>query len=91
MNIIGLIVKETEKAYLIQLDKEHLEWFPKSQIKNIYMGRCDQEIEFRIPDWLAMKKFDDNTSGPFSAFSQYDLDDGYDGMDHILGTYFDQC
>jgi hypothetical protein len=90
MNITGLIIKETEKAYLIQLDKERSEWFPKSQIKNIYMGRCDQEIEFRIPDWLADAKFGDKTSGPFDAFIDYEYDNSYD-MDYIIGTYFDQC
>ena len=90
MHIEGLIIKETEKAFLMQLDKEHTEWFPKSQMKGIQMGRCDQEITFWIPRWLAEKKFEDDTSGPFGDFSEYDIDDAYE-MDYIIGTYFDQC
>jgi len=82
MHIEGLIVKETEKAFLVQLDKEHTEWFPKSQMTDIKTGRCDQEIVFVIPDWLAEKKFDD--------FTDYEEDDAYE-MDYIIGTYFDQC
>jgi hypothetical protein len=82
MQIEGLINKETEKAFLLQIDKDRNEWFPKSQMANIRTGRCDQEIVFDIPDWLAGKKFDD--------FTDYEENDAYE-MEYIIGTYFDQC
>ncbi len=86
MTISGLIIKETEKAFLLQLDRNRTEWFPKSQIKQIYMGRCDQEIEFTIPTWLAEKKFHEHD------WVYYPIDfDEDDEFDHIIGTYFDQC
>jgi hypothetical protein len=85
----GIILKETEKAFLLLLDKDKQEWFPRSQMSNINTGRIDQEITFSVPEWLYNRKY-----SVIKIPSRYSTDLLYEDdaceMDEIIGTYFDQ-
>ena len=50
VEIRGEIVKETERALLIDFGQDEPEWFPKSQITDNKHGT------FEIPRWLAEEK-----------------------------------
>lgn len=96
MKVQGILIKETEKAYLLMVDKTKSKWVPKSQMSNITIGRCDQEIVATVPDWLHDKIYDlppvhisYGKSGRTDFWIGDDDDDAYE-MDHIVGTYFDQ-
>lgn len=91
MKVQGILIKATEKAYLLMINKTESKWVPKSQMSNIMMGRCDQEIVATVPDWLHGKIYG---LPPVHISGRNDLwigddDDAYE-MDHIVGTYFDQ-
>lgn len=85
----GIILKETEKAFLLLLDKDKQEWFPRSQMSNINTGRIDQEITFGVPEWLYNRKYSVITIPSRSSTDPFIEDDAYE-MDEIIGTYFDQ-
>lgn len=52
----GLIIQETDKAYLIAVDNdsEDEHWFPKSQLKQVHVKGDD--ITCECPEWLLDEK-----------------------------------
>lgn len=75
----GIILRETEKAFLLLLDKDKQEWFPRSQMSNINTGRIDQEIIFSVPEWLYNKKYSVIVQPSFYSSTPFD-----DEMDHLM-------
>lgn len=81
----GIILKETEKAFLLLLDKDKQEWFPRSQMSNINTGRIDQEITFSVPEWLYNAKHGIDNASPFPRYDDYgDVDNLNDELDHLF-------
>ena len=53
-DIDGLIVGETDKAFLIRFD-EIEEWVPKSAIKNPSISQKNTSQKFLIDNWILKK------------------------------------
>jgi hypothetical protein len=56
LEFFGLIKYTTNAAYLIELDQDHKEWFPKSQLSNVSIDEETGSITATCPYWLAERK-----------------------------------
>jgi len=60
--IYGDLVKETEKAYLLDVYNGDNVWVPKSQIENLTELRTQIDagkttgLEFELPEWIIKEK-----------------------------------
>ena len=65
------IVKETDKAYLLDFGGRQMEWFPKSKTQLVKEGKGSESDVFECPQWLAERRglYDSLWSSTIHPFS----------------------